>query len=281
MKVALVVVAVAALIVGVLLWFFRRGPGSLRAEYEAEVARGLAATVPPPIVAEPELARLPAPVARYLRVAGVVGRPRVHHFHVQWTGRIRSNASSPWMPMTADQHSFIDLGTRLFFMTATRGGIPAIGLHRFTEGAASMRVKLLGAVPLVDARGPEFTRTEAVTWFNDLCLLAPSGLLAEDIEWTPRSDTEVRARYPFAGHHIEATLVFDPATGDLVDFFSDDRPALAPDGKHFVQARWSTPIERWSTVGGRRVPLRAEARYGDEAYAEFVLSGFSDGSPAP
>ena len=39
----------------------------------------------PPVqtVAESDLAHLPAPVAHYLRRAGVVGRPRIHNFVVE------------------------------------------------------------------------------------------------------------------------------------------------------------------------------------------------------
>lgn len=182
------------------------------------------------------------------------------------------------MPFEAEQHNFLDAPTRLFSMTAWRAGIPAVGLHAFEDGAATMRVKLLGVVTVVDAGGADFTRTETVTVFNDMCLLAPATLLAPDIQWRPRSATEVDATF----RGITATLVFS-AEGDLVDFWSDDRPALAPDNRTFVPMRWSTPVKKWRTADGQRVASEAEARYAgptaDYAYGEFELQALAVNRP--
>src|SRR5215470_13098731 len=52
--------------------FLAYGPYSLRAEYRRDVAGGLARRVPVALVSETDLARLPVPVQRYLRVSGVV-----------------------------------------------------------------------------------------------------------------------------------------------------------------------------------------------------------------
>ena len=77
---------------------------------------------------------------------------------------------------------------------------------------------------------------------------------------------------------VSAVLVFDEA-GDLADFFSDDRPALEPDGRTFLPQRWSTPLSEYRTFGPRRVASRAEARYapnsGEYAYGRFRISVIS------
>ena len=114
---------------------------------------------------------------RYLRLTGVVGQPRVQNYRIRFRGRIRSAPDARWMPFEADQQSFADQPTRLFHMRARMFGLPVDVFHRLTDGHATMQVKVFGAIPMVDARGPEMDRAETVTLFNDMCLLAPGTLV--------------------------------------------------------------------------------------------------------
>jgi hypothetical protein len=70
-------IANVLVLMGVVLGYFFAGPTSLKAEYEREVQRGLARAVPMADVTEADLAPLPSPLQRYLRLVGVVGHPRV------------------------------------------------------------------------------------------------------------------------------------------------------------------------------------------------------------
>lgn len=295
MHVARVVAVVLAglLIAGVAVFaWLLRGSGSLRAEWQRDVARlgasNPVAEGPAPRVTEADLASLPPALARYLRVAGVVGQPRVRSFAVRFTGRIRGGPDEPWMPFRAEQESRIDGPVRLFYMEATRGGLPITGYHRFVDGAATMRVKVLGAFPVVDAGGVEFTATEAVTVLNDLCLMAPAALLDIPARFTPAPDGDERSvgvDFTAVGHTVHATLRFD-AEGRLADFVSDDRGALAKDGKTFERLRWSTPVRERGTFGALHVASFGEARYaapaGDYAYGEFRIESLvMNPRPAP
>jgi hypothetical protein len=64
------------------------------------------------------------------------------------------------MPFTADQVSFADQPGRLFLMDASMLGLPVQAFHRFAGGRATMRVKALGALTMVDARGEVMDRSE-------------------------------------------------------------------------------------------------------------------------
>src|ERR1700674_3844345 len=175
--------------------WFSQGPQSLRALFERDVVAGLARPLEAPVVSEAYLTFLPAPVQRYLRAAGVVGRPRVRNYRLRFLGRIRSGPASPWMPFAAVQQSFADQPTRLFFMHASMYGLPVEVFHRRIGGHATMRVKIAGVVPIVDARGEVMDRSEAVTLFNDMCLLAPGTLLEPAIAWEPVDARTIRARF--------------------------------------------------------------------------------------
>ena len=270
-------IANAVLLAIVIYGAFAWGPFGLRAEYERLVRDGLAqaaAGTRPRNITEADLAGLPPPVQRYLRFAGVVGTPRVQGFRARLTGRIRSSATAPWMPFMAEQHNFYDPPRRYFWMEATRGGLPVDGLHAYGETDASMRIRLLSLVPVVDLGGSDMMRTETVTIFNDMCIFAPGSLLDPSIRWREIDKRSVEATYTNGPHTICAVLVFDDS-GALVNFRSDDRPALAEDGKTMLPQRWSTPIRDYRTFGPYRLATRAEGRYaptsGEYAYIEIEV----------
>ncbi len=271
------VVLLAAVVYGAFAW----GPFGLRAEYERPVGAGLAETArhsPPPRITEADLAALPSQVQRYLRFAGVVGTPRVQGFRARLTGRIRGSATAPWMPFVAEQHNFFDPPRRYFWMEATRGGLPVDGLHAYGATTASMRVRLVSLLPVVDLGGAEMMRTETVTILNDMCLFAPGSLIDPSIRWRELDTRSVEATYTNGPHTIRAVLVFDDS-GALVDFWSDDRPALAEDGKTMLPQRWSTPVRDHRAMGPYRLATRGEARYaapdGEYPYIEINVTEVS------
>ena len=76
------VVAAAAALFG----FLAQGPGSLRASYDHDVAQARGSFPPAPALTEADLTSLPAPVQRYLRIAGTLGQPRVISFWARMAG---------------------------------------------------------------------------------------------------------------------------------------------------------------------------------------------------
>jgi hypothetical protein len=253
------------------------GPFGLRAAYEGlvrEAGAGGPQVSSAGVVTETDVAALPAPVQRYLRFAGVVGRPRPAGFRARMTGRIRSGATAPWMPFEAEQVNFFSPPRRFFWMKASRGGVPVDGLHAYTEADASMRVRVLSVLPVVDVGGADFMRTETVTLLNDMAVFSPAALLDPKVRWRALDSTRVEATFTNGPHEIRSVLVF-AASGALVDFWSDDRPALDEDGKTLVPRRWSTPLREYRPMGALRLASRGEARYaaptGDAAYLELEV----------
>lgn len=165
-------IANVILLLGALYGFLSRGPLSLPAEYERDQALAGPAHEAE-VLTEADLKPLPEPVQNYVRRAGVVGQPRVQNFRAQWVGRIRASPTDPWMSFTAQQLNTLDTPRRFFLMDATMKGLPVDVFHAFDEHGATMRVRLLSAKTMVDAKGEVLTRSETVTLFNDLCLFAP------------------------------------------------------------------------------------------------------------
>lgn len=145
-------------------------------------------------------------------------------------------------------------------MEATRGRLPVDGLHAYGKADASMRVRLLSLFPVVDLSGPEMMRTETVTLLNDMSLFAPGRLLDPAIRWRELDARSVEATYSSGPHTVRAVLVFDDS-GALVDFWSDDRPALGAGGKTTHSQRWSTPIRNYRAMAPYKLATRGEGRY--------------------
>ncbi len=265
----------ALLLAAVVYRFASHGPMSLRQDFADSVRVGLAQATMPLVLREEDLRRLPESVRRYLRVTGSVGQPQVTNFRVTWRGRIRSSASGPWMEFVAEQYNFYSgMPSRLFFMDATKKGLPVDVLHRFVGESATFRVRLVSLLTIVNAKGPVMNRGETVTLFNDLCVFAPSMLIDPAIQWQEVDAHSVRVCYTRGAETIGAELRFSDA-GELVDFASDDRPSASADGKSFTAQRWTTPLRNYQSFGARRVFTVGEARYdaptGSYAYGEFEV----------
>ncbi len=268
------------LLVAVGYGFASRGPLSLRAEFEHDLKRvwpSVQAASTGPVI-EADLALLPDPVQRYLRRAGVVGRPPVTDFRATLTGRIRSAPDSAWMTFTADQLDIVDTPQRFFMMDARMKGLPVDVLHAFDHDGATMRVRLLSVRSMVDAKGPALTHAETVTLFNDLCVLAPGALLSPGITWEPIDHHSAAAHFTLGVNTVAAELRFDDL-GDLVDFVADGRGAVSADGRTITPLRWSTPLRDYAQMGPARVATKADVKWhpdsGAWTYGEFELTSLA------
>ncbi len=260
--------------------FAAQGPLSFHAQYHAHVAQALADVDPSPaVLAEADLADLPAPLAAYIRRSGAVGKPRVVSFHADFHGRIRGGPDEPWMPFTGQQvNTYGPRPQRLFLMDATKARLPVTVLHVFANTTATMRVKLLSVLTMVDAAGPEMDRGETVTVFDDLVVMAPGAIVDARASWAAIDSQRVRGEFTDGDQTVSAMLTFN-ADHDLVDFVSDDRSAASSDGKTFTSQRWSTPLSGHRDTGGRRVLTSGEGVWhtgdGPFTYLEFDLDAIS------
>jgi len=239
-------------------------PGSLRATWLREVGQVEAAVAEAggagAVVDEADLEDLPAPVARWMRRIGVIGRPRPATVGVTFDIRIRGAADEAWMEGRGEQVTRIDPPVRLFFMTARKAGLPVHVLHRYADGRATMEGRLLGLLPLFRHAGETMTRSETVTLLNDLFFLAPAGLLDAGVRWEAIDDRRARVAWTHAGHTVTAEVWFDEA-GDLADFVSDDRWQMDRDPP--VRARWRTPFSAYADFEGVRLPVAGQATWGE------------------
>ena len=245
---------VAMLAVGVAALVADRSASSNFSTYARAVAVMVRRFVEPGgDVTEADLAPLPPQLRTYLTRAGVVGKPRLHNMRLKFHGAIRSDGDASWMSYSGEQHTAFDDPQRLFYMRATKMGVPVDGLHAYRPDQASMRIRLASLKTLADVRrSPSLDQSETVTFFNDMCLFAPAALVDAPVTWEEVDATTIRGRFVLGRHRVSATLHFD-ANGDLVDFKSEDRYQDAGNTDRLLG--WSTPVDRYKVFpNGVRVP---------------------------
>lgn len=243
------------LIVGLLYHFsLQREYNVLMKEVAKEPVNGL--------ITEEDLSHLPKPVIKYLNYVGVVGKPHVNKFNILFNGQMKLNETSEWATIEANQHSILASSKRYFFMKMKVKGLPIVGLHKFNQTDAQMKIKLLDMVKIVDVSGKDLKKAETVTYFNDICLFAPSYLIDADIKWSNEDIDYVTATYTLDGITISADLYFNEK-GQLINFISEDRLYL-DEHQNLISRTWSTPINSYQNLHGYQLPLEGKAVWLDD-----------------
>lgn len=208
------------------------------------------------VITETDIEHLPEPVKKYLHYTGSIGKPKVNNFKIEFTGKIRKDEQSEWMPFTSEQYNFMKTPTRLFFMNAVMKHLPVAGYHSYANGNAFMDIRLLSLFKVQFQDGDEMNKAETVTFFNDMCCMAPATLIDKRILWETISENTVKATFTNNKITIHAILSFNEA-GQLINFTSNDR-YNADAGKKLP---WATPLKDYKEINGYNLARYAEAIY--------------------
>ncbi len=260
------------------------GCGTMKSHFAAEVATaGLSSeTAPGTVVTETDLLALPAPVQRYMRFMGVVGRPRDWSFQLNSKGRFRLKPEDgAWFDVETWQYNTRLDVARLFRMEGRMSGLlPVVARDTYVAGKGRMVGKLFDLVTVADGQGPEYDLGELVTYLNDAVLFAPSFLLGPEVTWSAIEADAFDVALTDRGRTVTARVLLD-AEGGVRDFVTTDRYLEDPeDPKHpLVRGEWHTPVVGWQRVDGRALPTAGQGMWqlkqGPYVYAElnFAASG--------
>ncbi len=168
----------------------------------------------------------------------------------------------------------MDAPARLFFMKASMKQLPVAGYHSFNNGSAFMDIRLLSLFRVQYQSGKEMNISETVTFFNDMCCMAPATLIDKRITWSDVDSNQVKATFTNNSISIAARLYFNEQ-GELVNFITEDRYASTAD-KQMKRFPWATPLKDYTLMNGYKVPAHADVIYkypeGDFCYGNFKLT---------
>jgi hypothetical protein len=261
-------VANVIIIVGAILGW---GSINFESQFKKDVNNNLSrtSTLYADLVTEADIQSLPQPIQKYLRYVGVLNKPKVKNVRIVFNGEMRDKGKD-WFRFRSVQYNFFDDPARLFFMRAKMFGVTVPGYHNYHAATASMDIRLFGLLPIAQVKGSEMNRTETVTVFNDMCIMAPATLIDEHIEWETIDEKSAKAKFTNGAIKISAILYFNEL-GQLINFISDDRYAVSD----MNQYRFSTPMKDYKLLNGIHVPSYGEAVWhypeGEFVYGKFHL----------
>lgn len=212
---------------------------------------GQAAPPAPDLIEEADLEGLPEPVQRYLRFAGVVGRRPVRTVRLRHSGEFRLGPDKPWMPMEATE--FYATAPPAFLWRASMRLAPLVHLEvrdAFAGGRGQVNGTLAGAVPIVEADGPQVDQGAAVRYLQEMVFF-PTAFLADYVQWEPIDEHRARLVMNHWDGDITAQCVF--ADDGRMLGFSAQR-YYGAGGPEATKRTWTTPLGHWTKVDGLQIP---------------------------
>jgi len=261
---SLVVVLVAAGgFIGWSYWSFRH---SIDAEVAALVA---AAGASPDTITQADLARLPAPVSRYLRASGVVGRPVPSIVRLKQVGRLRGAPDADWMSFEAEQVYSTNPPAFLWRAWFASRSMPIVmGRDAYLDGASSIEMRMLGAFPVASESGDALIEAGLMRYLNEI-MWFPQAYVGDNVTWRAVDARSAEVTISDRGHSATGTVFFDDE-GRLINFRG---------GRYNTETgnieTWETPISAHGEFDGVAVPVAGQGVWkldsGDFAYIELRI----------
>jgi hypothetical protein len=208
-------------------------------------------------VTSERLKSLPAPVQRYMNFSDVLGKPWIHSVRLKQTGRFRTAADRPWMPMTAIQTYTTDPPSFIWDARFKLFGLPLLrALDQYASGHGHMFGKLAGVYTLFNARGEELDQGAMLRYLSEM-IWFPIAFLGENIGWEAVDDGCAQVTFTDGDKSVTGRLFID-SEGRPINFstmrYREDK------GEYSLDA-WSTPITDYGKRAGLMLPVRGQAMW--------------------
>lgn len=226
---------------------------------------------PGAVVQDAELQALPPPVQRWLRRAGVVGRPRVRSLRLRQRGELRTSPDAAYMPARVEQYFAVDEpGFVWQVQTSVFRVLPVIGRDQHRGGSGRMLITLGGLVPVVDAHDAAIDEATLQRYLGEIAWF-PSAALAPWLSWRAIDDGRAEATMRWAGLSTSAIFHVD-ADGRLVRL---EALRYLGGGAAARRERWAIPMTQWRRFDGIEVPSQGDAVWqlesGDFSYYRWEI----------
>lgn len=223
------------------------------------------------IISEDNLLGLPAPVQRYLRYSGVIGKTPITTAFVRYTGRFRTKPDQPWMRMVAKQTYTVNPPGFAWRVRFKFAGIPFMfGSDTYKNGHSRMIGKLLSLFTVVDGHGDEVDQGTMARYLQEM-IWFPTAYLSDYVTWQAVDDHVADATFTAYGKSITGRMFFDD-TGRFLNFSTRRYGEFA--GNYEINT-WTTPTTVYREFSGFNLPAAGSVVWqlpeGDFPYVEYQL----------
>jgi len=262
------------LLVGVIVAVSRRRFVS-RIERELGELRAAAEPSDAESITEADLDVLPEPVRRYLRFAGVVGRPRFSHARLRQDGEFRIGPDKPWLPLHATQELTARPPGFLWDARIELSPHAAFWIRdRYLEGRGHMYGTLAGVLPIIDEAGTRIDQGSYLRFLGEGSWM-PTVFLEDYVDWEPIDDRSAR----LVSHVDRDGADPNDRRVQAVVHFDEEGALTRIVAQRYYSTRGEEPrLETWTgrhsdyiEVDGVRIPSRSTAAWSlDEDEFEYV-----------
>lgn len=220
------------------------------------------------LVSEEMLGGLPEPVRRYLRYAGVVGKPVVRAVHLRQRGKMLLGAGQPWIPLKAEQWYSLRPPGFVWYGTLYLGPIPVVRARdTYRSGEGRMLIKAASLFTVADATGKEMDQGEMTRYLSEM-MWFPSAFLADNVSFESDDAGSARVTLTDQGRTVTGTLYFD-TEGRITEFVA----------RRYVSGEletWSVRVTAYGELEGLRLPVGGRAVWklaeGDQEYIDVTVT---------
>ncbi len=207
------------------------------------------------------LDKLPAPAARYFRMALRDGQPLVRSAHILHRGEFLTNPKgSGWSTFASTQN--FSVHPPGFVWDASIRFAPLMDVRvrdSYLSGKGSMEATSLAIVPVMNQHGKAELNEGALQRYLAEAVWFPTALLPEaGVVWSAIDDSRVRARLEDSGTRVSLEFTVN-GKGEVTRIYSSGRYREA-DGK-FELTPWVVQVGTYEERGGMRIPMEAEVAW--------------------
>jgi hypothetical protein len=208
-----------------------------------------------------DLDQLPAPVARYFRVALKEGQPFIRSARIAQTGQFRaSEAEDGWVPFEATE--YFSSRPPGFVWDASIRMAPLMDARvrdGYVAGQGAMQVKVLALVAIMDERGKAELNAGALQRYLAEAVWIPTALLpGEGVSWSAIDHNRALATLTDSGVTVSLEFRFNDA-GEVTEVFTPGRYREV-NGKYKLTP-WAGRFWGYAERDGMRIPLEGEVEW--------------------
>jgi len=208
-----------------------------------------------------ELEHLPAPVSRYFRRVLKEGQPVIRTARLTQKGTFRvRRADDGWSAFEATQHFSADPPG--FVWDAVIHMVPFMRVRvrdAYVGGRGSMQGKLLGLVPVVDARTGEELDAGTLQRYLAEAVWFPTALLpSAGVKWSAMDGDRASATLTDSGTTVSLEFRFNES-GEVVEVFSPGRYREV--NGEYELTPWAGRFRNYEERGGMLIPVEAEVEW--------------------
>lgn len=219
-----------------------------------------------------DLEGLPQPVQKFLTYSGIVGTPWITEVSLEQEGLFKTAPDRDWVPFTATQVFNIEEASFEWKVRMKMAPMMLVtGRDALQDGQGTMKIKLFGIFPIVNASGAEIDQGSMTRYLSE-SIWFPQAFLDDHISWESIDSLSAKATLTINDKSVDGVFHFN----DLgqVTYFECNR--YYSEGDNAVLKPWFTPVDEYRQFDGLSIGSRGRALWkladGDFTYVDVRIT---------